>query len=152
MSLDDGNQLAHAYLGMAAFYLGDSERGIAEMRRAVELNPNNPNVLVVFANNLANQGDFERAVTIADRAIGLSPHPPAWIFWPLFVDHYYHGRYEHALIHSKNGLVGADDFREPLFLAATLGQLDRTQEASPVLERYALCGQEAGSGLRVESA
>ena len=30
VSLDDGNQLAHTYLGMAAFYSGDSERGIAE--------------------------------------------------------------------------------------------------------------------------
>jgi adenylate cyclase len=134
VSLDDGNQLAHAYLGMAAFYSGNSERGISEMRRAAELNPNNPNVLVTLANNLAHMGDLEQAVTIAERAIELSPRPPEWIRFPMFVDNYHHGRYEQALVLAKNGLVGADDFREPLFQAATLGQLGRSEEAAPQLE------------------
>jgi adenylate cyclase len=133
VSLDDGNQLAHGYLGMAAFYLGDSNRGINEMLRAVDLNPNNPHVLVLLANNLANQGEMERAVSIAERAIALSPHPPEWSFWPMFVDLYWHGRYEEALVYSRSGLAGEDDFREPLYVAATLGQLGRTEEASSAL-------------------
>ena len=124
------------------------------MHRAVELNPNNPLLLSLLANNLANQGDFELAVTIAERAIELNPHPPDWIDWPLFIDHYVHGRYEQALVHSENGLVAVEDFREPLFLAATLGQLGRGEEAAPVLEEFRaqwgeLCKQARCEGLDI---
>jgi TolB-like protein/Flp pilus assembly protein TadD len=136
VSLDDSNQLAHAYMGMAALFTGDDERGIAEMRRAVDFNPNNPIVLTLLANYLALQGEFDKAVPMARRAIELVPYPPPWVDFPLFVDHYVHGRYEQALVHAKGGLFGAEDFREPLSLAATLGQLGRTDEAAPVLENF----------------
>jgi len=61
VSLDDSNQLAHAYLGMAALFSGDDERGIAEMRRAVELNPINPIVLTLLANYLALREELDKA-------------------------------------------------------------------------------------------
>jgi TolB-like protein len=154
VSLDDSNQLAHAYLGMAALFSGDDERGIAEMRRAVELNPNNPVVLTLLANYLALRGDLPEAVAMARRAIELVPYPPPWIDFPLFVDHYAAGRYEQALVHVKGGLFGAEDFRDPLTLAATLGQLGRTEEAGPALERFrevwGELGQKAGfTGLDI---
>ena len=154
VALDGSNQLAHAYLGFAALYSGDSERGIVEMRRAVELNPNNPNLLDLLAGHLAGQGDFEHAVPIAQRAIALNPHPPEWIDWPLFLDHYVHGRYDEALVHSRNGLVAVEDFREPLFLAATLGQLGRTQEAAPALDEFRerwseLCRKAGCTGIDI---
>ncbi len=133
VSLDDSNQMAHAHLGLAAVFSGDDERGIAEMRRAVEINPNNPIVLTLLANYLALRGEIETAVSMANRAIELVPYPPVWVDFPLFVDHYAHGRYEQALVHSKAGLIGSGDFREPLFLAATLGQLGRVDEAAPAL-------------------
>jgi TolB-like protein len=154
VSLDDSNQLAHAYLGMAALFSGDTERGIAEMRRAVELNPNNPIVLTLLANYLALQEEFEAAVPMANRAIELVPHPPVFADFPLFVDHYMHGRYEQALVHSKGGVIGATDFREPLFLAATLGQLGRTEEAAAALDELRalwkeLCLKAGCDGLDV---
>ena len=144
VSLDDSNQLAHAYLGLAALFSGDDERGIAEMRRAVELNPINPVVLTLLANYLALREEFDTAVAMARRAIELVPYPPPWIDFPLFVDHYAHGRYEQALVHAKGGLFGAEDFREPVSLAATLGQLGRTEEAAPVLAEFRAVWDELG--------
>ena len=154
VSLDDSNQLAHAYLGMAALFSGDEERGIAEMRRAVELNPINPIVLTLLANYLALHGELDKAVSMAGTAIELVPYPPPWVDFPLFVDHYVHGRYEEALVHAKGGLFGAEDFRDPLTLAATLGQLGRNEEAAPALEEFRALwdelGQEAGfTGLDI---
>jgi TolB-like protein/Tfp pilus assembly protein PilF/tRNA A-37 threonylcarbamoyl transferase component Bud32 len=134
--LGEGNQLAHACLGMAALFSGDRDRGIAEMHRAVAVNPNNPTVLSLVSNYLAYQGEYEYAVPLAERAIELNRYPPVYIDMPLFVDHYVHGRYDPALVLSQGGLTGANDFREPLFLAATLGQLGRTDEAAPALERF----------------
>jgi tetratricopeptide (TPR) repeat protein len=89
----------------------------------------------LLSNYLAIRGDFETAVPMARRAIELNPHPPEYADFPLFVDHYVHGRYEQALVHSKGGVVANDtDFREPLFLAATLGQLGRIDEAAAALD------------------
>jgi len=155
VSLDDSNQLAHAYLGLAALFSGDAERGIAEMHRAVEFNPNNPVVLTVLNNYLALQGDFDAAVPLANRAIELFPYPPVYADFPLFVDHYVHGRYEQALVHSKGGVIGSRDFREPLFLAATLGQLGRIDEAAPALDELRrlwkeLCQKAGCDGLEID--
>ncbi len=149
VALDDGNQLAHAFLGLAALFSGNAQRGIAEMRRALEINPNNPVALHLLSNYLAYQGEFDTAVPMARRAIELSPHPPEYADMPLFVDHFVHGRYEQALEHSRGGIVATEtDFREPLFLAATLGMLGRTEEAQPALTEmrafWALLCEKAG--------
>ncbi|MBW1886159.1 MAG: protein kinase, partial [Deltaproteobacteria bacterium] len=148
--LDDGNQLAHAYLGIASLFNGDSERGIAEIYRAVDLHPNNINVLALLSNYLALQGDFEHAVPMATKAIALDPNPPEYIRMPLFLDHYFHGRYEEALVLSKGGVVGGADFREPLFLAATYGQLGRIEEARPALDELRTLWARPMDEIRLE--
>jgi adenylate cyclase len=156
VALDDSNQLAHAYLGIAALFSGDAERGIAEMHRAIELNPNNPLVLTLIAWYLALQGEFDTAVPMAKRARELVPHPPVFVDFPLLVDHYVHGRYERALVHSKAGVVGAGQFPEPLILAATLGQLGRVDEAAAALDELRtlwgdVCEQAGYDGLEIDS-
>jgi TolB-like protein len=155
VSLDGGNPRARAHLGFALLRSGDSERGIAEMDRAVELNPNNPDLLDILGSSLVKTGEFARAVAITKRAIELNPYPPEWIDLPLFIDHYVHGRYEQALVHSKNGLVAIEDFREPLYLAATLGQLGRREEVVPVLNELRaqwarLCEQTGCEDLDID--
>ncbi len=135
VELDDGNPLAHAYLGMASLFLGDVERGKAEMRRAVDLHPNDARLLRLVANYLSQQGDFEHAVPMARKAIALDPHPPEWADKALFLDHYLNGRYEEALVLSKAGVVGQEEsYQEPLLLAATYGQLGRFEEARAALD------------------
>ena len=152
VALDDSNQLAHAYLGLAALFLGDDVRGIGEMQRGVELNPNNPVVLTLVAWYLALQGELETAVPLATRAMELIPHPPVWVDFPLFVDHYVQGRYEQALVLSRGGVVGPGQFPEPLVLAATLGQFGRVDEVTLALEEFRtqwdqLCEQAGCEGL-----
>jgi serine/threonine protein kinase/tetratricopeptide (TPR) repeat protein len=155
VSLDESNQLAHAYLGVAALFSGDDERGIAEMRRAAEINPNNPVVLTLLAWYLALQGESETAVPMAHRANELIAHPPRFVDFPLFVDHYVHGRYEQALAYAKRGVVGAGQLPDPLCTAATLGQLGRVDEAAPVLDEFRelwdqLCEQAGCDGLDLD--
>jgi TolB-like protein/predicted Ser/Thr protein kinase len=133
VSLDDSSDIAHAYLGLAALFSGDKERGITEMNRSVQLGVHNPIVMSLLANYLANQGEFELALPLAQRSIALIPHPPVWAYFPEFADHYVHGRYEQALPLSRPGLMGSGSFRDPLFIAATLGQLGSIDEAAPEL-------------------
>jgi serine/threonine protein kinase/tetratricopeptide (TPR) repeat protein len=147
VALDDSNQVAHMFLGFAALLSGDDERGVKELRRAVELNPHNPIVLGMLAWFLSNTGELELAVSLAQRAKELNPYPPAFFDYPIFVDHYMHGRHEQALELTRSGLVSGQ-FLEPLAAAATLGQLGRTDEAAPVLaelrELWALVCERAG--------
>jgi len=152
VALDDSNQLAHTYLGLAALFFGDDDRGIVELRRAVEINPNNTLVLTLGAWYLALQGELETAVPMASRAKEMIPYPPGWVDFPGFVDHYVHGRYEQALVLSKGGVVGAGQFPDPLALAATLGQLGRVDEAAPALDELRtmwdeLCEQAGCDGF-----
>jgi TolB-like protein/Flp pilus assembly protein TadD len=142
VALDDSSQVAHLYLGLAALFFGDSERGIAEIRRGVEINPNNSFALTLGAWYLALQGEFEMAVPMARRARELTPYPPGWVNFPLFVDHYFHGRYEQALVLAKDGVVGPGQFPEPLTLAATLGQLGRVDETEPSLDEFRVLWDE----------
>jgi adenylate cyclase len=154
VALDDANQLAHGLLGLAAVFSGDRERGIAEMQRAVALNPNgNPSVLTLLAFYLAYQGDLETSVSIARRLEELVPSPPAHQDAPLMVSHFVHGRYEQALVHAQD-IVGPAQLIDPVFLAATLGQLGRADEAAPVLEQLreiwaALCNKAGCDGLEL---
>ncbi len=154
VELDGGDQLARANLGFALLFAGDTARALPEMRRAAAMNPNNPIVMSLLSNYLAYQGEFETAVAMATRAIELNPHPPEYSDMPMFVDHYFHGRYEQALVHSLGGIVAGPDFREPMFLAATLGQLGRVEEAAPALaelrELWAeLCKKAGCEGLDI---
>ena len=125
------------------------------MRRAVELNRHNPIVLGVLAWSLANQGELELAVPLAHRAKELNPQTAGFFDYPMFVDHYVHGRYEQALVHTELGLAGPGQFIEPLVLAATLGQLGRVDEAAPALAELRtvwnrLCEQAGCDGLDVD--
>jgi non-specific serine/threonine protein kinase len=76
-------------------------------------------------------GDSDRSVPMAERALELSPNPPPWLRMPMFLDHYHKGRYSAALTEAQ--IVETDDYRKPLFLAATYGQLGRKEEAGRAL-------------------
>jgi hypothetical protein len=66
-----------------------------------------------------------------------------------FYEHYHFGRYEEALTDAMSiGLSG--DFRTPLFIAAALGQLGRTDDAAPHLEEMLEYWRRPPSELRME--
>jgi TolB-like protein/Flp pilus assembly protein TadD len=156
VALDDANQLAHGLLGVAAVFSGNRERGIAEMQRAVALNPSgNPTVLALLAYYLAFQGDLETSVPIARRLEELVPSPPGHQDAPLMVSHFVHGRYEQALIRAQERNSGPGQLIDPVFLAATLGQLGRIDEASAALDELRelwgmLCAQIGCDGLDID--
>jgi serine/threonine protein kinase/Tfp pilus assembly protein PilF len=131
--LDEANHVAHGALALTHFFRGEHERGKIEAYRTIDLSPNNAIWLAMLGFYLAVHEDFERALPMARRAVELTPHPPNWWRWAFFLDHYRHGRYEDALAE----VVDANwesDFREPLYVAATYGQLGRHGDAEPALD------------------
>ncbi len=131
--LDTANQVAHGALALVLFLRGDYERARIEADRTVELNPNNELWLNLMGLYLIQQEDFERGVRMVRKSMQINPNPPGWIRTAFFHDDYHHGRYEEALAELKEIDLG-DDFRLPLFFAATYGQLGRQEEATTALD------------------
>jgi TolB-like protein/DNA-binding winged helix-turn-helix (wHTH) protein/Flp pilus assembly protein TadD len=74
LDLDPTIAEAHAVLGRIMLHFDwDVEAGHREMRRAVELEPTNPFVLHCYARVLADDGRFEEAIALADRALAQDP-------------------------------------------------------------------------------
>ncbi|MCB1803913.1 MAG: hypothetical protein KDK04_11540 [Candidatus Competibacteraceae bacterium] len=76
--LDDFDHQAHCILGMAQIYKRDYEGGRHRLLHALELNPNDTDVLAHAAAGLALIGEHERAVDVGRKALRLAPHYPEW--------------------------------------------------------------------------
>jgi len=147
--LDEANHVAHGALALTHFFRGEHERGKIEAYRTIDLSPNNAIWLAMLGFYLAVHEDFERALPMARRAMELTPHPPSWWRWAFFLDHYHHGRYEDALAE----VVDANweqDFREPLYVAATYGQLGRHDDAKRALDELRALWQRPVRDIRQE--
>ncbi len=133
--LDAVNHVAHGALALTHFVRGEYERAKIEAYRTIDLAPNNTAWLAMLAFYLAQREDFEHSLEMVRKAVALDPHPVRWVRTPFFIYHYRQGRYEEALAELREIEMGADDFRGPLYLAAVYGQLDRSADAAPALDR-----------------
>jgi TolB-like protein/DNA-binding winged helix-turn-helix (wHTH) protein len=74
LELDPTIAEAHAVLGRILLHFDrDIESGHREMRRAFELDPTNPFVLHCYSQVLADDGRFDEALVVADRALAQDP-------------------------------------------------------------------------------
>jgi DNA-binding SARP family transcriptional activator len=78
IELDDRDQRAHCVLGLAELYGRDYDGARARLLRALELNPNDADVLAHAAVAMALIGEPELAVESGRRALRLAPHHPEW--------------------------------------------------------------------------
>ena len=132
VQLDAVSQVAHGGLALTLFMRGDYDRATVEAQRAVDLNPRNALWLGLMGLYLCQLGDSDRGLSMVRDATLLSPHPPTWFHMAFFYDHFLNHRYDEALAEAR--LLDWDgDFRIPLFLAASYGQLGRADEAAPAL-------------------
>ncbi|MCE3247696.1 MAG: transcriptional regulator, family [Geminicoccaceae bacterium] len=78
VELDDRDQRAHCILGMTQLYAGDYEAARRQLLRALELNPNDADVLAHVAVGMALIGEHGLAVEAGRSALRLAPHHPEW--------------------------------------------------------------------------
>lgn len=133
VQLDTVSQVTHGTLALTLFLRGDHDRAVVEARRAVDLNPRNALWLALMGLYLTQSGDFEHGIPMVQDATLLSPNTPTWFSMAFFSDHYFNGRYEEALAEALL-LDWAGDFRIPLYVAASYGQLGRIDQARPALD------------------
>ena len=78
VELDDRDHRAHCILGVAQLYGRDYDGARRQLLRALELNPNDADVLAHAAVAMALIGDHEVAVEAGRSALRLAPHHPEW--------------------------------------------------------------------------
>jgi DNA-binding SARP family transcriptional activator/TolB-like protein len=78
VELDDRDNRAHCILGVAQLYSRDYEAARRQLIKALELNPNDADVLAHASFGLALIGDHAQAVEAGRRALRLQPHHPDW--------------------------------------------------------------------------
>ncbi len=123
---DDGE--AHAALAQVYSLLHDQPRMAAEVDRALNLAPNNADILVLTSAFLLQTDRAELAMNNISRALKLNPNYPFWYNTTLFADYFYAGNfaksYDYAREAAKTATVNTD------FLAMITAQLGKTEESA----------------------
>ena len=132
LALDPNDALTCFFMGSYLTLKGDGEAGDRYYQRALELGPNNADVLVLLAWAWSYSATPERGAEMADRAIRLNPHYPFW--WNSALTRaYFHVRaFEKAYTFAKS--MGAAAPNEAAMLAMTAARLGRREEAARAAE------------------
>jgi adenylate cyclase len=131
---DDAEAWGHYALAGYSLYRKDFDRCIAEFRRALDLNPNDPDVLTDFGYALSYAGRSSEALEASLKGKRLNPFHPEW-YVPLLGQVYYDaGRYEEA-ISTLESVRQIDTVYLRMYLAASHIALGHYADAQKSVQR-----------------
>ena len=83
IELDPYSEMGHWALGEAFITDKKYERGFEEYDKALEINPNNPDLIVTKGTELSIYGQFDDGIELIHQGIEFNKHHPEWYFWHL---------------------------------------------------------------------
>jgi len=96
--LDDSLSLAHTVLGLVLLFRKQHGQAVAELERALALDPNFADVYAELAHTLTYAGRPEEAIGIVRKAMRLNPNPPhLYYVWILGRAYHLTKQYEEAI-------------------------------------------------------
>jgi TolB-like protein/tetratricopeptide (TPR) repeat protein len=131
--LDPQNAYARCWLAFVYFFRKENDKFEAEARRALDLNPNDPETLADIGHFLAFMGESERGLELSLRAQELNPLHPGWYHFTAVRAHFAKHEYEAALTEVRH-IAMPDFYWMHVFAAAILGQLGHS-DAKEALKR-----------------
>jgi adenylate cyclase len=138
IALDGADAEAHSWLGHALRRRGDYEGGRAEAKRALAISPNLAAAHAVLGQSLVFSGRPEEGVAALGTCIRLDPRAPTLgsVLNQMALGLYFSREYEAAVEAAKRAIRSYPDFPNTYrWLAAALGQMGRTAEATEALEK-----------------
>lgn len=69
--------------GFASLYMKQHEKALAEYGRALDLNPNDADIIAEYADALVYTGDADKSIELLEKAMRLNPYYPDWYLWYL---------------------------------------------------------------------
>ena len=130
IAVDPGNDVAHVYHGLINWFLGDQREALDSMRRAVRLNPADPQHRADYGMFLSYSGNWKDGLALVREAIEWDVSPPGWYFLPLFFDALRRNEPGAALRLLDDGAAAGDPF-EPIYRLAAArmaGDADRVEQ------------------------
>ena len=126
----------------SASYQGNQHHlAVAELKKAIALEPNNADALAELAYTLVFAGGAKEAAELMQRAMRLNPRFPNWYHRPAGMAHYFNKHYAKA-IPELNAWVGSEPLPTDslIWLAAAHAQVGDVEQArtflKQVLSRY----------------
>jgi adenylate cyclase len=139
VSLDDTSEYAHWTLGYIQYYRRKPDLAIAELRYAIELNPNCSLAYGSLGSILSEFGDPEESIKNNEIAIRSNPKDPSifFRFHGLALAHFSAGRYSEASLWARKSVHRKPSWRGGhAVLAASLAQLDLLIEAKEAVDNF----------------
>jgi adenylate cyclase len=131
MELNDTLDNSYHLLGSVYFNQGQHEKAIAEMERAIALNPNGANNYAGMANMVGYLGRWDESIQLTKKAIRLRPFAPAFYYYYLGRAYFMTGQFDESITAVKKALnVNPNYFPALPLLAACYSSLDRHAEAA----------------------
>jgi TolB-like protein/Tfp pilus assembly protein PilF len=98
LSIDNSLGDAHAWLGILYVWTKQSEKGMPELEKAVELYPNAADIQSYLAAGLLYSDELDKAILVQKKAIRLNPMSPSWYFNNLAAMYRSKGDFKEALV------------------------------------------------------
>jgi TolB-like protein/Tfp pilus assembly protein PilF len=78
---DAYSEIGHWALAEAYMTDQDTMRGLVEIEKALDINPNNPDLIVTKGSELCILGRFDEGIELINQGINFNKHHPEWYFW-----------------------------------------------------------------------
>ena len=138
-ALDDTDSEAHAMLARAYYNAGQSKNGDAEIRRAIELNPQNAGANMLLGARMYYDGTPEEGIPWLEKALEINPIDPRNFIMKTHLASAYlcAGDYEKSSELARDATRQRSTYIDShVVLAAALGYLGRTDEAQQAAEAF----------------
>lgn len=137
IDLDPQHAYARCWLAIIHFFRKEIEAFHAETERALQLNPNDPDVLAYVGLYRVCLGLFERGIALSRRAQELNPLHPGWYHFAFARYHYNLREYEESAARVRR--VAMPNFFWPQILLTTaLGQMEHPDAPRALARIYEL--------------
>jgi adenylate cyclase len=134
LEADDSESWAHWALAGYYWNNGRHDLALSELDEAMELNPNDAEVLTDVGLCLSYAGRAEEGLESAHKAMRINAHSPEWFLMQLGQIYFDARQYEQAVTTLEN-LRSLETTLTRLYLAASHAALDQSSKAEEAIER-----------------
>ena len=127
VKLDPANQRVRMTMAFILLFKNERSTGLAEVDRALQLNPNSLIILENLGYLMTLFGDWQRGPALINQAIEQNPYYNTVVHYALWVDWVRQEKYDRAY-HETLNFRTPMLFWDPLMTTASLGLLGRTEE------------------------
>lgn len=119
------------------FFQKDKGKFQAEAQRALDLNPNDPEILAEVGHYMSFLGEYDRGSGLSDRAKKLNPLHPGWYHFSAALAHFNQRRYDDVLGDIQR-ISMPEFYWSHLLNAAAYGHLGRKQATASLAKMKAM--------------